>query len=408
MDYTYLDYFNYYLKEFLNELVSNYPETQSLILSNYRNLLEGRDDKNDTYVKWFYTKINNHLSQIAHKDATLFTTGTSVVFIEGVDLAKVWNSTNTTDANKQAIWRYLQILMIIGRKVIPNHKEIIDILNKIGNGEIAAPAKVERTLASETAADDDEKPSSVFGLGDLASGLGGLGGLASGLTSMLGGGGNGGEGLGGLMSGITEMLNNPEFTNAMSTLSQQMANMVPTTNGEDTPPASDTATADTTTTAQSTQAATPNSDGAAQEQQGQNPPPIFNNPLFSDLAKEISTTFNFEELNNGPAPANIGEVLGKFMSGNNPAKLMNLVGKFGSKLQNEVKSGNINPADLLKQTMGAAGGMNEQMRQAAEAVANNPQARAQLNRMGQQQATRDRLRAKLEKKRAAGEGGNQQ
>ena len=42
MDYTYNDYFNYYLKEFLNELVNNFPQTEN-VLANYRNLLEGKD-----------------------------------------------------------------------------------------------------------------------------------------------------------------------------------------------------------------------------------------------------------------------------------------------------------------------------------------------------------------------------
>ena len=71
--------------------------------------------------------------------------------------------------------------------------------------------------------------------------------------------------------------------------------------------------------------------------------------------------------------------------------LVNLVGK----LQNEVKSGNINPADLLKQTMSAAGGQ-----QNLEKMMNNPQVKNKMNQMNSQNATRDRLRAKLDKKNA--------
>ena len=62
MDYTYLDYFNYYLMEYLNELVNTFPETREPILSNYRPLLEGSNDKNDIYAKCYYTKINNFFS----------------------------------------------------------------------------------------------------------------------------------------------------------------------------------------------------------------------------------------------------------------------------------------------------------------------------------------------------------
>ena len=125
---------------------------------------------------------------------------------------------------------------------------------------------------------------------------------------------------------------------------------------------------------------------------------MFNNPLFSELASEIGNTFDFAEMEKGGQPQNIGDALGKFMSGNNPAKLMELVGKFGSKLQNEVKNVNINPAELLKQTMSAAGGA-----QNIQNMMNNPKVKEQMNQMNQGQssnATRDRLRAKLEKKNA--------
>ena len=50
MEKTYLDYFNYYLKQFLNEIISYFPYTKSMILENYRAILEGTDDKNDLYV----------------------------------------------------------------------------------------------------------------------------------------------------------------------------------------------------------------------------------------------------------------------------------------------------------------------------------------------------------------------
>lgn len=429
MDYTYLDYFNYYLKEFLNEIISNYPETQSNILSNYRNLLEGRDDKNDLYAKCYYTKINNYLGFIAKKDVTLFETQ-NLVFIEGVDFHQVWNSSNTTDANRTAIWKYLQILMIIGRKIIPNHKEILDILSKISNGEISAPAKVEKTLA--TSGDDDDKPESVFGLGDIASSLGSLGGLANGLGGLLGGsggsggigsllsglgglgglGGAGGEGgIGDLLGSVTKMLNNPEFTQAMSQLSQQFGDMSAGNAGEgstegETDGNGDEHKHDNECEHSDHTKGTncpPSDETGPRGEAGEgapNVPPIFNNPLFADLAKEITSTFNFDEMNQGGQPANIGEALGKFMSGNNPAKLLNLVGKFGSKLQNEVKSGNINPAELLSQTMNAVGGsLPDGLQQAAANMMNNPQMRSQMNRMSQQQATRDRLKAKLEAKR---------
>ena len=417
MEYTYLDYFNYYLKEYLSELVNTFPETREPILSNYRALLEGKDDKNDLYVKCYYTKINNFLSEIAKKDITLFETP-GKIFIEGIDLYTVWNSSCATTATHTAIWKYLQILMILGRRIIPNHKEIIDILNKISNGDINVPAKVEKTLETK---DETEDTPSVFGLGDIASSLGGLssimnglggggsgggggGGISSlmsGLSGLMGGMGGGGSGggsggsgdaLGGLsnlMGNITEMFNNPEFTNAMSQLSQQFV-----------PPGTEEYKCGEVCDSNGTTS----EPGHEQQQSGHeqhqtsSPADMFNNPLFGDLAKEIGNTFNFDEMEKEGKPQNIGEALSRFMSGNNPAKLMELVGKFGGKLQEEVKKGNINPADLLKQTMSAAGG-----EQNVKNMMNNPKMKQQMQQMQKQQQqsnspARDRMRAKLDKK----------
>jgi len=404
MDYTYLDYFNYYLKEYLNELINTFPETQQPILANYRSLLEGRDDKNDLYVKCFYTKINNFLTPIAKRDVTLFETQ-GKVFIEGIDLYNIWNNSIANEQTHIAIWKYLQILMILGRKIIPNHKEIVDMLQKVSDGQVNIPAKVEKTLSTEEKDETDESPG-VFGLGDIASSLGGLGSLANGLGlgnlgNLMGGlsggasgaGAGGLGGLGNLVSGITDMFKNPEFTNAMSQLSQNMAAQTqnPTTSATTGENSSDTTTTNNVDTDESVES--DNNTGTTV------PPPLFNNPLFGDLAKELTETFNFEEMEKDGKPANIGEALGKFMSGNNPAKLMNLVGKFGSKLQQEVQRGSINPAELLQQTMGAMGGgagMPAGMADMMQNMARNPQ----MQQMARTQSTRDRLRAKLEKKNA--------
>ena len=438
MDYTYIDYFNYYLKEYLSELVNTFPETREPILANYRSFLEGNDEKNDIYAKCYYTKINNFLTQISKKDETLFKTP-GKIFIEGVDLYSIWNNTNATNDNRVAIWKYLQILMILGRKIIPNHKEIVEILNKVSNGNINVPAKVEKTLTTDEKDESDETPS-VFGLGDIASSLGGIsslmnglnkggdnkiGGIINGLSSLMGGGAGGGSGenqfggIGSLMSGITDMFSNPEFTNAMNNLSQQM---IPNTDNAEEADADAEADADEDaeetdeeassnenvnpdvkaieyTDSKETKTSSKKSKEKQEKQEKPEKPQLFNNQLFGDLAEEIGNTFNFEEMEKEGKPKNIGEALSRFMSGNNPAKLMELVGKFGGKLQDEVKKGNINPAELLKQTMSAAGGS-----QNIQNMMNNPQMQQHMKNMksnnsnNSNNSTRDRLRAKLDKK----------
>jgi len=411
MDYTYLDYFNYYLKEYLNELINTFPETRDPLLANYRPLLENRDDKNDFYAKCFYTKINNYLVDIAKRNIELFD-HPGKIFIEGIDLHFIWNNSNANEQTRTAIWKYLQILMILGRKILPNHKEIVELLQKVSQGDVNIPAKVEHTLSKEEK-DESEAPG-VFGLGDIASSLGSLGSLASGLG--LGGSGSGGaagasEGISSLFSGITQMFSNPDFTNAMSQLSQNIA-----ANMNSSPADSDEQSTTQSHTTDEQDDKTPINAGQSGKQcqpmhetgsagipgdntgtqstgttQTPQPPQLFNNQLFGDLAKELTETFNLEEMEKQGKPANIGEAIGKFMTGDNPAKLMGLVGKFGAKLQQEVQRGSINPAELLQQTMGAMGpGMANMMQN----MAANPQ----MRQMAQKQSTRDRLRAKLDKR----------
>jgi hypothetical protein len=214
------------------------------------------------------------------------------------------------------------------------------------------------------------------------------------------------------MSGITNMFSNPEFTNAMSQLSQQFVPPQPDGTNADADNEEGTCdehnehtdhngcceggdcssgnTSSGNTSSSNPSASTPTA------------PPIFNNALFGELADEISKTFNFDEMEKDGKPANIGEALSRFMSGNNPSKLMGLVGKFGSKLQDEVKKGNINPADLLSQTMSAAGGG-----QNMQDMMNNPRVQAQMKEMQKNNSSRDRMRAKLAAKKNAEKEGKQ-
>ena len=209
-------------------------------------------------------------------------------------------------------------------------------------------------------------------------------------------------GLGNIMGGLTDMFSNPEFTNAMSQLSQQF---VPSQSTDGTADGNTDETVKEHSDDCGSSCSHSHGEGQSEKLESESKSqgntnatpsqPIFSNPLFGDLAEEIGKTFNFEEMEKDGKPQNIGEALSRFMSGNNPAKLMELVGKFGGKLQDEVKKGNINPADLLKQTMSAAGGG-----QNLQNMMKNPQMQNKMKQAQQNNATRDRLRAKLEKKNA--------
>ncbi len=123
----------------------------------------------------------------------------------------------------------------------------------------------------------------------------------------------------------------------------------------------------------------------------------------------MSNTFNFDELENNAdseTPPNIGDALGQFMKGDNPAKFMNLISKFSTRLQTDLKSGKVNQGDLLNQTNQMMGnldqmGMNsEEVQEQANKMfgENSPQANKVKNQ-NRNSAARDRLRKKLAEKK---------
>jgi len=236
--------------------------------------------------------------------------------------------------------------MILGRKIIPNHKEVLDMLNKVG-GEVNVPAKVKEILGRE---DDDEKTDVSDPLG-----LGSMMGLASGLL----GGGGGDLNIGNMLGDLEKVLGsmpNPEQFESFD------------------------------------------EDG--------NPKESSASGLFNDLADEMAKTFDFEEMEKDGEPQNIGEAMERFMKGDNLSKVANVVQNFGSRLQNDIKSGKVKQEDLLRDTIGmmhniqkGAGNPEAMKKEAERLVANNPGLKKKMEEMKQKNETRDRLRAKLEQKR---------
>ena len=389
MERTYLDYFNFYLKQCLNEVVSYFPYTKTPLLENYRSLLEGNDDKNDLYVKYFMTKSNNHLLKIAKKDDTLFTQNKVIYLIEGINFHELWQSSDATSENRKALWKYLQLLVLLGRKCIPNKSDIVSMLERVG-GTIEAPEALDGTLEKP----EKEEKEESGGLGNLLKGLGDLTKLGKGL----GGGGGDGNGLdlGGIMKmaqSLTESLKDID----LSKLQDQMGDL--DNNGDD----GEVDNSENNSNDTTEEGGAPSSTSSGQGQ-GQGVENILQGSLFGDLANEMANTFNFEEMEtdieNGNA--DIGSVLGNFMKGENPAKFMNLINNFGNKLQNDISSGKVNQADLMKQTsqmMGSlekSGVSSEELQKQAQQMfgENSPQANRVKNNMRGQTA-RERLQRKL-------------
>lgn len=399
MDYTYLDYFNYYLKEFCNQITSNFPDFERGLVENYRPLLESKQCKNDLYVKCFISKVNNYMDKICAKDQTLFEpagyvdkeTGfvAGLFLLEGVDFLKLWASSFNTVETQASIWKYLQLLTIIGRKIVPNKSEVIEMLNSVGT-QVHAPAKVEKTLlgADEDLGDAGNKPD-MFGLGNIASLAGLMGGGEGGLTDML-------KTFGTMFSGI-DLKGIAEEIQKAQEVGEANAENLSSEENMSNPTEAKTGEEEQTSTDQGTGAAT---------------------NLFVDMAQEMANTFDFSQFESGEQPKTIVDAFQKLMNGDNPKKIAGLISKFGNKIQNEMASAKLNHADLLKQTTqmmpGMGGNIDDLKKQAEKMMKANPGLAAQAEQLRKQQQkssqggmTKDRLRAKLEAKRQAEQGEKQ-
>lgn len=384
MNNTYLEYFNFYLKEYLNELIAYFPQLKQPILDNYRNLLEDKEPKADLYVKYFMSRVNDYLTQIAKRDETLFDRE-HLYLLEGVNFNVVWHSSDNKSKNKKATWKYLQLLTLLGRQIIPNKSNILEMLKKVGT-DIEEIEKIDNTLNKEDASVDETVAEGP--LANIMNLTGGLMGNNSDIGMMTE-----------LAKGVSEVMNNINFEEISKNMTDVMNNMPNNTEsvGNDDQFNTDDVITDS---------AKSNNDKPTDGTENNQNPNLFNNGLFKDLAEEMSNTFDFDNLNQSvdQENANVADVFKKFMSGDNPAKLMNLVGKFGNRLQKDISNGKINQEDLLRQTqqmMGANGfnGMSDLQRQMNEANLS----RAQQNRVRtntRNQSARDRLKAKYEKRQA--------
>jgi hypothetical protein len=385
MEFTYLDYFNYYLREFCNEITSNFPDFEKGVVANYRELLEAKQSKNDMYVKCFVSRVNDHMEAICKRDVTLFdparyvdkATGSAgvLVFIEGVDMLALWNSSFNTAANSAAIWKYLQLLVLLGRRVVPNAAEVKELLSQVG-GEVYVPAKVEKTLQG--------KPDDLEDAGNKPDMLG-LGGLAS-LAGMMGIGNGEMPDLSGIVKTIGEQLGNLDMSSIVSEMEKAQSETV--NNLESGAQAGDSASAPTGTS-----------------------------NLFADLAKEMAETVDFDAMragdNNSEPPKGINDVFSRLMSGDNGKNIFGLAAKFAQKMQADVQSGKLKEADLfnpanMASMLSAGQDAKKMKKQAQQLAAENPalveEARRQQNQAAQGK-TAARLKAKLEARQNAASAG---
>ncbi len=133
---------------------------------------------------------------------------------------------------------------------------------------------------------------------------------------------------------------------------------------------------------------------------------MFENGMIGKLAQELSEELDIEKMGlNISEDGNVDSVFSNLLSGDNPMKFMNLIQTVGQKIQNKMETNGLDQDALVNEAtsmmsnlQGSNSLFDNLMKQAGNLGG------AQSNRQGKQQssgnATRDRLRKKLEEKKA--------
>ena len=133
---TYIEKFNSYLGTFINELTITFPEITDSVNKNYKDILEQKDNivKTDKYVKSYMNIIKPLSKDISNKNDSIFKTDKSVNILEDIDFTKLWIK-DINEKTRESIWKYLQILYVIGKKIIGDD-DIDDLLKNLNNPDI--------------------------------------------------------------------------------------------------------------------------------------------------------------------------------------------------------------------------------------------------------------------------------
>tara|TARA_Y100000589_G_C27120949_1_gene616443 strand:+ start:159 stop:1310 length:1152 start_codon:yes stop_codon:yes gene_type:complete len=117
--------FNITLKQFINEISETFPEFQKTISKNYGDL----EPSSEKYAKQFSKNIEKYHIQISCKNEDMFKEE-NIFLLEGIDFHIIWNS-NISHGTKEAIWKYLHTLLLLGNTINSEFDDISCLMNDL-------------------------------------------------------------------------------------------------------------------------------------------------------------------------------------------------------------------------------------------------------------------------------------
>lgn len=126
------------LRQFLDNIIKNYPEQETQIKEYYKEL----EENPIKFLEEFYSNCKNKGSDIASKNEVIFSKG--VVVLGGIDFNSIWNDEKLDDDQRDNIWKYLHTLYILAYEY-KNDRDISDFIKFLKEGEIDLEKMDEQT-----------------------------------------------------------------------------------------------------------------------------------------------------------------------------------------------------------------------------------------------------------------------
>jgi len=128
---SYVKVFNQVMDEFFNELIQTFPE-ETKIKVNY-NLFQTLSNSNirKPCHEFMYGSIP-FLEKIAMKDEEFFTGKDKPSLLSSMNIENIWTP-ELSQNTKNAIWKYITTLFIIGNKVVQMPENTIPLIDFIIN-----------------------------------------------------------------------------------------------------------------------------------------------------------------------------------------------------------------------------------------------------------------------------------
>ena len=149
---TSIQYFNDYLRAFVKDIQSTFPEYNDLLGEYYSDILAEESHNTDKHVKRFMRKMAGFKEQISNKSEDLYKE--PIFILKNLDFKILFESEDLSSESREKMWEYIQTLFVLGESIISDSERIKKLVKNFKR--LRDDSLVENSESAETN-DGEEK-----------------------------------------------------------------------------------------------------------------------------------------------------------------------------------------------------------------------------------------------------------